>query len=503
MKQSVTYKDYILLSLSAVLYSISIIYITSWLSFICLVPVFITLFGKNIKQTIGLASLFGTLCGSILCYWMLASIAALAGDENAKNIILYIISIGVNIVFFNIIFLAYFGLQKLAKRPSLLYSSAVASMWTILEILHYQLFKAVPFLFSYPSLTSYDNEVFIQNASLIGTHGLTFLIVLINHIFYQAFHLKSVRKYWFLGISTLILVHLTGLLSVYHFQQNKDILPDVDVVIVNEQHPAGTVWNESTGDSLVQSIFANNKSAQQINPDIILWSESLVPWTFDIKDDFLNTLANNSNDSVIHVLGMPSYYDEGHIYNSCYSLDVADRSYQRYDKIELIPMAEKRLDNSFLPYIGNHELSCISGKYEQSALLTRKGNIGIMICNETNIWEAAQRMRQSKAQYFLAPGSNAWFFDFPLILNQHFYSCRVRAIEQRKDIAVNFNKGYSGHISANGVIQFKIPNEHAFVKKIHIKPNNYTSFFSHYPNLLIYLSVLQLVMYCLYNISKP
>ena len=81
--------------------------------------------------------------------------------------------------------------------------------------------------------------------------------------------------------------------------------------------------------------------------------------------------------------------------------------------------------------------------------------------------------------------NDGWFSD-TYIVRLHYYYARLRAVESRKDIAINCNNGFSGHIKASGVIEVKERSVEPFVKIVSIEPNKYITVASTYPGLFVY-----------------
>jgi apolipoprotein N-acyltransferase len=82
--------------------------------------------------------------------------------------------------------------------------------------------------------------------------------------------------------------------------------------------------------------------------------------------------------------------------------------------------------------------------------------------------------------------SNDGWFNDTYIVGMHFYCARLRAVESRKDLAINSNNGYSGMIRASGEIAEQERGEESFVKMASIQPNSIITTAANYPNMLVY-----------------
>ena len=69
-------------------------------------------------------------------------------------------------------------------------------------------------------------------------------------------------------------------------QENKA----VKIAIAAENIPPDIKWDDANGNMLVQRLLDLNKAAVAQHPDIILWSESAMPWTYRKDDDLVNEI---------------------------------------------------------------------------------------------------------------------------------------------------------------------------------------------------------------------
>jgi apolipoprotein N-acyltransferase len=80
----------------------------------------------------------------------------------------------------------------------------------------------------------------------------------------------------------------------------------------------------------------------------------------------------------------------------------------------------------------------------------------------------------------------------------HFNSARLRAVEVRRDIAVNSNLGISGKIAATGIVTDAKQSDEGFVSEVVLQKNNYKTFIIEFPNFsLIVLSIIAALFFVL------
>jgi apolipoprotein N-acyltransferase len=142
--------------------------------------------------------------------------------------------------------------------------------------------------------------------------------------------------------------------------------------------------------------------------------------------------------------------------NSAYCLLPDGKLAGRYDKRKPLLFIEQPGPGSWLmPFSSSGGYSVEPGDSD-APLITPYGKAGVLICNESALpGAAASRVRQG-AQFLVNMSNDGWFRDTWLV-SQHFYNARLRAVETRKDMAVNSNNGWSGCIYASGRIDRTAP----------------------------------------------
>jgi apolipoprotein N-acyltransferase len=109
-----------------------------------------------------------------------------------------------------------------------------------------------------------------------------------------------------------------------------------------------------------------------------------------------------------------------------------------------------------------------------------------MICNESTLASAARDQVLRGANFLLNLSNDGWFSDTYLVA-LHFYNARLRAVETRRDVAINSNNGISGLIDASGRITAMKKKEAPFILNVGIRPRQGYTLCSTYPDLMIWL----------------
>ena len=93
------------------------------------------------------------------------------------------------------------------------------------------------------------------------------------------------------------------------------------------------------------------KKAAQLRPDIALWSESIVPWTYRKDDDFVNEVLHITQpQNITHVIGINTDADSAEVYNSIYVLQPGGTVVGRYNKRYLLSFIEQPFAGVIFPF---------------------------------------------------------------------------------------------------------------------------------------------------------
>jgi apolipoprotein N-acyltransferase len=134
--------------------------------------------------------------------------------------------------------------------------------------------------------------------------------------------------------------------------------------------------------------------------------------------------------------------------NSAYCLLPGGKVAGRYDKVTPLLFIEQPWHGLLLPFFSSNGYSVVPGN-NHCPLSTPYGKAGIVICNESALSATAAATVRHGAQFLLNLSNDGWFRNTYLV-SSHFYNARLRAVETRKDLAINSNNGWCGMVSASG-----------------------------------------------------
>ncbi len=493
------YKNRIFLAaVSGILFGIASNYVLIFPAVIALVPLFIAV--QNVKpgQSFLTGLLAGIPFGLISCNWMVSLVRSYTGTETDTGIILTAISavfLGIQLGAFCIV---YVWINKIIVFPKYKIINAVitgSSIWIILEWLRFKMIPGIPWLVFCFAHTQSRLGYLIQLSSITGPWGTSFIVAAINILIAFAIMNRKI-KYFIIAAALFSANFIYGYILVKMYEPPA-YGSGVKAVIISENLSAKTRWEKQTSDSLAAIFIRLNSRAAQLNPDLIVWSETAVPWAFSLKDDLLNiALSKIKNTKATSLIGiLTEAAQPGFVYNSVYSIRHDGRILARYDKNQLLTLLEEPLSgfgNIILPFFHNVGFKDILPGKSTKPIYTTVGKAGVLICNETSIPFNARETSEEGAEFLVNMSNDAWF-EHTVLVDWHFYAARMRAVENRKDIVINSNRGISAIINSMGEILDEKQSKSPDVLSGRIYPNTNTTIYCRYGDWFVYFNLIMLI----------
>jgi apolipoprotein N-acyltransferase len=466
-------------------------FIVSWF---CYIPLFIGMYDKKGTRVFKTTLLFGFTFCSLAFFWMIPGAEKFTGYNMFYGLGVFIISSVVYCLFCGIVLWSFSILKKTDNsiRAALVNGIAAGCVFCIAEALLMLLSTGLPWFDVHSGNGLAENFYSIQPASVFGIHIMSFMVVTVNYLI----AIIVVRKMWrklYIPVVFVLIYLFSGFILTQKFDNRLQEGKPFSVAILAENIPPDITWDDNNGNFLVQKLLDLNRLAVTMKPDVALWSESAIPWTYRKDDDLVKEVFKITDPvQIIHILGINTAYKESEVFNSAYCILPGGNATGHYDKQYLLSFIEKPLNGWLMPFFSSKGFSALSDTTYNKPLNTPFGKAGFLICNEAAVPEAAARQVRRGAQFLFNMSNDGWFND-TYIVNLHFYYARLRAVESRKDIAVNCNDGFSGLIRASGDIEEKERNEEPFVKMVTVQPNNYITTAALYPELFVYCCALYIL----------
>jgi apolipoprotein N-acyltransferase len=454
-----------------------------FLGWLALVPVFTLLFNRSalaLPQRLTACSsqlaankpFFAGLImgGTFSCCafaWMVHGLPAFTGLSLGYGIVIFLVCVAIfSLGCAAVLWIAF-------RLPHPLF---IAAVWTLAEIVLQWAAGGLPWFLFHAGNALSANLYAIQPASVTGVAGCSFVIVLVNCLIAKAI-VQRRYKQLLVPVSICTGFMCWGWLLLVLFERdgnNTAQQPGFTLAILQPNIPPEIQWDQANGNTLVQRLLQQERQCIAQRPNMILWSESAIPWTYSPNDDLVRELLHNSDPAKIsHILGMNTAVTDDVVANSAYCLLPGGKLAGRYDKATPLLFIEQPWQGMLLPFFSANGYSVLPGSNHQP-LPTPYGKAGILICNESVLPQAAACTVKHGAQFLLNLGNDGWFRNTYLV-NSHFYNARLRAVETRKDLAINSSNGRCALVSASGRI-----DEGSLVT---IRPNDMQTIAVRYPVL--------------------
>ncbi len=474
---------------SGALVGLAIYNVWFWLTWIALIPFFYSLKETTAKQAFLYGFTFGSAQGLILLFWIINATQKYSGSNTLLGIPLLLIAVIYFALYPAIFALSY---SYLIKRISniILLTLATGFLWVVIEWANVNILTGIPWIKYSLGFSQTTSLYGMQLNSVTGQWGISFVIVVANFLFAHAITCKSAKPAVF-SLGIIILFFFAGyiLLSFDSGEETKTI----KVAILQENIKAETRWHESNGDSLANVFFDLNKKASALNPELIVWSETALPWTFSVKDDLIRmALEITRKTNAGHIIGILSkaQYQQGKVYNSVYYFEPDGRATARYDKTELLSFIEKPLLNPSLkvPFLSEGVYNNTLEGNIIKVINTPKVSIGMLVCNESLLPYLSRKAVNKGAELLVNVSNDAWFEGTQLI-DHHFFCSRMRAVETGKSIIINSNKGIAGFIDAKGRIVKENISDKAECVGGSISANNTKTLYTRFGDWFVFVGI--------------
>lgn len=459
-------------------------YLVNW---ICYIPLFISIINSKPRHAFKRGLVFGFTLSCLAFFWMIPGAERFTGNSIIYGVAVFLVSA----VFFSLYHgatLYCFAVLKSKNESTktiVVNSLLIGALYTVAEALLSIVSAGLPWFDLHSGSGLAASDYFIQPAAVFGVHILSFIVVAVNFLF-AYFIIKGLWLKLYVPIAAIVVYLVTGYLVFTNSKNSTSLNKPFTVAILAENIAPEMKWDANTGNLLVQELLGLNRTAVALKPNMVLWSESAVPWTYKKDDDFVKEILSiTAPAQVTHILGINTDFKDNVVFNSAYCLLPNGEVAGRYDKQYLLSFIEKPLSGILMPFFSSGGFSAISDDKHAASLNTPYGKAGVFICNEAAVPAAAASRVKDGAQFLINISNDGWFTD-TYIVRLHFYYARLRAVESRKDLAINSNNGYSGMVKASGEIMEQEKSDDPFVKLVTMHPNNIVSMASSYPNLFVY-----------------
>jgi len=335
--------------------------------------------------------------------------------------------------------------------------------WAITEWLRGTMFTGFPWN---PAAAAFAPTPLITVTALIGTYGLSGLIVLLGGAIWLEYHKKWLPLVLIIGVTAL-------LWALPASRVPADPLAVMNVRIVQPNIGQDVKWRAGRADEAFTRLSRLSAGGQ--SPRLLLWPEVAVPEPFAILDTNRQPLPI-ALDTVPHALQSVRPGDvlltgafaliadpQGQIVgntNSIFALDSTGRMLGRYDKAHLVPYGEYLPMRPLLSAIGLSRLAPGEGDTSYGPgprtidLGNQWGKVGLQICYEI-IFSGNVVDEKNRPAFIFNPSNDAWFGRWGP--PQHLAQARLRAAEEGLPVLRSTPTGISAVMDARGNVVKSLP----------------------------------------------
>ena len=318
------------------------------------------------------------------------------------------------------------------------------ALWTLSEWVRSWLFTGFPWL----SLGYTQTDTILSGyASLIGTFGVSFIIVFLSGVF--ALLARSDKK--ILLASILLAVLAFGWWSRQQ-QWTENRSADIEVALIQGAIPQEVKWLPEYKKSSLELYLSLTEPFRAY--DLIIWPETAIPSYLHNEREFIGELDSIArNNGAMLLVGLPTKdLNTGEYFNSLLLLGGKE---QVYNKRHLVPFGEyvplKPLLGDLIALMQIPMSNFTPGDLNARPVLHgSEFSMGVSICYEDTFGNEIIEALPD-ADLLVNVSNDAWFGD-SASPHQHLQMARMRAIETGRYMARATNTGISAIINEKGRI---------------------------------------------------
>ncbi len=329
------------------------------------------------------------------------------------------------------------------------------------------------------------HPVGIQLASIIGTYGLSWLVLIIS-----CAPILALEKHDKKNILITLAIMLTGIstIGIYGIwrisQYDTTKKSDIEIRIVQPSIPQTMKWNKETLEKNLQDYIKLSQTKGYENKDFIIWGETASPFPLDIDTFHRQKVTEAIPPQGYLITGTLRYmidkYGEAFPKNSILIIDKRGDIIGEYDKSHLVPFGEYIPMREYLPSfvrpIANSIANFLSGSGPSTIKIKNYPSIGSVICYE--IIFPHEIVNQNQRPEWIINATNDGWYGNSAGPYQHLVATQLRAVEEGISIVRAANSGISAIITPLGKIQNKIGlNQRGILDdRLPLQLNLYTSY---------------------------
>ncbi|HMZ98081.1 MAG TPA: apolipoprotein N-acyltransferase [Nitrospira sp.] len=305
--------------------------------------------------------------------------------------------------------------------------------------------------------TQHRNLALLQTASMIGEHGVTFLVALGNAAL-AALCLRRERTYATVALLILVTAHAWGATELFSPATGRSIR----VAALQPNIQIGDRTTEAGREANLARLERLTREAASERPDLIVWPESAIPG--DVSDPaLLHRLQQLSSDTAVPlILGAAEVekFATGdnlltigrRLFNTAHLFQPSGATSPPYRKRMLVPFAEYVPQADVIPWpewLAPRVTELTAGDSGQLFTIAPQMSVAALICWENLFSHLARESVNGGAQLLVQLTNDVWFGP-TAAPRQHNLMSVMRAVENRVPVVIASNAGPSQLIDGYG-----------------------------------------------------
>jgi len=480
------------------------------LAWISLVPLLFALKDAGVKEGVILGFVTGIVANIGLMYWITFVVVHYGYLPYYLGIVIMLLLAAYLSIYFAVfaagmVYFAGKGIPRIIAAPVL---------WTCLEYVKSHFLTGFPW--ENLAHSQYLYKTLIQVADVTGTFGITFLIVVVNVITFDAISNKLKGKLvWgeiVLGCCVVLMVSCYGYLKIQQIEEAGKTAEALDVAIIQGNIDQNIKWNPRFQYETITAYKYLSLQKQSSRSGLTVWPETAAPFFFQEENnrmrDEITSIAQTSGEWLL--FGSPSYVKECDgdddcvaLLNSAFLLSPHGKVAGQYNKVHLVPYGEFVPLRKLFPFIsklvvGVGDFRPGKGYYP---LTMNRYKIGVLICYEGIFPDAGRTYKKMGADLLVNITNDAWFGNTSAPY-QHLSMTVFRAIETRLYIVRSANTGISAVIDPTGRIVSKTDLFTRTALRDRVKFIHYETFYATYGDVFTVICMISLLCCVLITLKR-
>ncbi len=342
----------------------------------------------------------------------------------------------------------------------------------------------------------------LQFVSITSVHGLSFLIVTVNVLFWQVLRSKvePARKMTAALSGFAIIIALTA----FGWVVTPPIpLPGkLDIAVLQGSVPLEEKWMDGNEDYSFNLYDSLAQSVEDTNVVLYVWPETAAPsyLSHDHRRRLMigRTARKSGGYHLVGALGADLSGETQKHFNSCYLFAPDGSLGPRHDKVKLVPFTEQVPYQDHMPFLRREFLTKYLtfietfdvqwwSDFRPGELSTiydiPGGQFGILICFESTFPEFSRQMILDGAGFLVGITNDTWF-EHTLGVHMHDRIFVTRAVENRSWGVRAANSGLSYFVDDYGRIRESLPADTAAALVGKVRAVEEFSFFTRHGDVI-------------------